>query len=369
MTNDQGPIVKSVATIQPSGDCGNVIIPEFQFAHEPTCNVRCPQSQDPTIKPVHGFSISNKLQAQASETSSSLGTKAIFNMIYDTVVHDAGKAKKNIHVGSQSKTPLTQWLCKDSNACKKFASRSEKVNNINPTKPVVTGHGDNRAKVLSTAEIFNMVHDLTPLKKQTSIVSADSILETETPITRWFPSSIQRYLIRIQCQHLVPARSEPPPMASVSRSPVPTGDCGDISTLEQLEIFQYIPGEETLDTVADTCTFADFEDCSLSETLDAVLPLADIETTYEEFGSPISYNVHDIDINDNENMLTNVDMESEVDVLLYTEQHHIILPFTGVSSKWYEKQNELALKNSSRERRKDKSFIHNGNLLCVDTLC
>ena len=31
------------------------------------------------------------------------------------------------------------------------------------------------------------------------------------------------------------------------------------------------------------------------------------------------------------------------------EQHHIV-PFPGISSKWYERQNELAIKNAAREK-------------------
>ena len=65
-----------------------------------------------------------------------------------------------------------------------------------------------------------------------------------------------------------------------------------------------------------------------------------------------------------------MEVESSVEVYLhpqqYTEQHHK-LPFSGVSAKWYERQNELAVKNVAREKRRDESIVQTdekGNLLC-----
>ena len=42
---------------------------------------------------------------------------------------------------------------------------------------------------------------------------------------------------------------------------------------------------------------------------------------------------------------------------LYSEEHRT-LPFPGVSANWYERQNELAVKNIARERHQQDSIVH-----------
>ena len=52
----------------------------------------------------------------------------------------------------------------------------------------------------------------------------------------------------------------------------------------------------------------------------------------------------------------------------YIEQYHII-PFSGVSPKWYERQNMLAVNNVARERRQMESDVVTdkaGNLICIN---
>ena len=52
---------------------------------------------------------------------------------------------------------------------------------------------------------------------------------------------------------------------------------------------------------------------------------------------------------------------------LYSEEHRT-LPFPGVSANWYERQNELAVKNIARERHQQDSIVHldEDNFLCVN---